>query len=391
MRESILLQFPVSEYENRLAKLVKKMDEGGINAVIFTSDENTYYFSGFRSIVWASKVSTPGVLVVTRDGDMMIASSKNGRETVKVTSCVEDIRYYGVDSPYENYSDAILNIIREKKLEKGKIALELGTGHKMHLNHYDRTDLFKGLSDSEIVDCAGFVWDIRMIKSELEIEKLRTCCRINIEGMKKGFKELTEGMSELDLYRNIVQEYFRLGAEFTLPLGVRAGKERYSQGNSPPSERPIGKGEIILVDGGPVYKGYFSDIIREAVIGSPTAYQLDMFNAAREACYVGIDKVKPGVPINEVAEAVDEYMDNSRYAHINVYKNWCGHAIGVGVHEYPMLDIQTTTVLEPGMVFAIEPYFYEENVGSLGIEENILVTETGCDILTPLDSNLMIL
>jgi Xaa-Pro aminopeptidase len=200
-----------------------------------------------------------------------------------------------------------------------------------------------------------------------------------------------EGITEDELYRIIAQEYFKLGAQQTLRLGIRAGVERYSQANCPPSDRPIGRGEIILIDGGPIYKGYYSDIIREAVIGKPTDYQLEMFNVAREACYKGIDAIKPGVPINEVVKVVDDYMDNSKFADINVYKNWCGHSIGVGVHEFPMLDSNTTTILQPGMTFAIEPYIYEYGVGSLGIEENILVTETGCEILTPSNSELMIL
>lgn len=393
MRQSLLLEFPVEEYQKRLNKLIKQMNIKGVNAVILTSDENTYYFSGFKSIVWASKVSTPGVLVITKDGDMMIASSKNGRETVRVTSCVEDIRYYGKDSPYDKYVNAILSILKEKKLLKGKIGLELGVGHKMHLNHYDREDLFKELSheNSEIFDAAEILWEVRMIKSELEIEKLRTCCKINSEAIEKGLRTVKEGTTELELYRSILQEYFHLGAEFALPIGVRAGKERYSQGNCPPSSRPIGRGDIILVDGGPVYKGYYSDIIREAVIGNPTNYQLEMFNTAREACYVGIEKIKPGVPINEVCQAVDEYMDRSKFVHINVYKNWCGHSIGVGVHELPMIDINTTISLQPGMVFAIEPYIFEEGVGSLGIEENVLVTEKGYEILSTSNSELMIL
>ncbi|MPN39618.1 Methionine aminopeptidase [bioreactor metagenome] len=97
------------------------------------------------------------------------------------------------------------------------------------------------------------------------------------------------------------------------------------------------------------------------------------------------------MPIKEVVKVVDDFMDNSKFSEINVYKNWCGHSIGVGVHEFPMLDSKTDTILQPGMTFAIEPYIYEYGVGSLGIEENILVTETGCEILTPSNSELMIL
>lgn len=390
MRQSLMLEFPVSEYESRLQKLQKQMESKNIDAVILTSDENTFYFSGFNSIVWDSKVSTPGVVIIAKDGVMVLATTKGGAETARVTSCIEDIRVYGKEE-YPTYAKAITSLLRDKGIIKGRIGLELGEGHKMHLNYSASQDLFNELKDAEIVDAAEILWNIRSIKSSLEIERIRKSCDINIKGIQKGLDSVYEGMTEDELYRTIAQEYFRLGAQRILPLGIRAGVERYSQGNCPPSYRPIGKGEIILIDGGPVYRGYYSDIIREAVIGKPTDYQLEMFNVAREACYKGIEAIKPGVPINEVVKVVDDFMDNSKFAEINVYKNWCGHSIGVGVHEFPMLDSKTSTILQPGMIFSIEPYIYEYGVGSLGIEENILVSQTGYEILTPSNSELMIL
>jgi len=391
MKKGLILDLPLSEYQERLNKLIQQMDKEDLVAVIFTSDENTYYFSGFRSIVWASKVSTPGVLVITKDGDMAITTSKSGRGTAKATSCVEDIRYYGQDSKYQTYAQSIASVLKEAGIKKGRIGFEIGNGNKMHLNHQDREALFSELKDFEIADASDSVWKVRGVKSFLEVERIRKCCEINIKSIKKGFDAVVEGMTELEVYRNILQEYFRLGAEHTLPLGLRAGKERYSQSNCPPSDRPIGRGAIILVDGGPLYKGYYSDIIRQAVIGRPTDYQLEMFNIARDACYAGIDAVKPGIPLGEVCRAVNEFIAKSKFADLYTGKDWCGHSIGVGVHEFPMLDIHTDIQLEPGMVFAIEPSLYKEGIGSLGIEENILVTENGCEILTPSNSELKIL
>ena len=391
MKKGLILDLPLSEYQQRLNQLIQQMDKENLVAVIFTSDENTYYFSGFRSIVWASKVSTPGVLVITKNSDMAICTSKSGRATAKATSCVEDIRYYGQDSKYQTYAQSIASVLKEGGIKKGRIGFEIGSGNKMHLHHKDREALFSKLKDFEIADASDSVWKVRGVKSVLEIERIRKCCEINIKGIEKGFDSVVEGMTELEVYRNILQEYFRLGAEHTLPLGLRAGKERYSQSNCPPSDRPIGRGDIILVDGGPLYKGYYSDIIRQAVIGRPTDYQLEMFNVARDACYVGIGAVEPGKSIKEVCKAVDDFMANSKFAEIYSGKNWCGHSIGVGVHEFPMLDIHTDIPLEPGMVFAIEPSLYKEGIGSLGIEENILVTKNGCEILTPSNSELKIL
>ena len=387
MRDSLLSLFPAAEYEQRLEKIVAQMHAHGMDALILTSDENTYYFSGFRSIVWCSKVSTPGVLVITDDGSAAIATTKGGAETVRVTSAVEDIRCYGTEE-YPTYAKAIVSLLAEKGKLQGRVGMEFGTGHKMHLNYDMTQDLFHELRGAAMVDAAEILWNVRSIKSPLEIAAIRKACDINIKAMERGFDQVRTGTTEQELNSMIMEEYYRLGAESSLALGIRAGAERYSQGNCPPSRRPIQEGEIILVDGGPCYDGYVSDIIREAVIGRPTEYQQEMFDVAREACYRGIEAMKPGRPIHEVVKVVDDFMDGSKFAEINVYRHWCGHSIGVGVHEYPMLDSSTCTELVPGMVFSIEPYIFQENVGSLGIEENVLITERGAELLTPSNSEL---
>jgi Xaa-Pro dipeptidase len=108
MKQSPMLKFPVKEYADRLARIVAEMQRDHLDALILTSDDNTFYFSGFQSIVWDSKVSTPCVLVITKDGAMTIATSRSGRETAGYTSCVEDIRFYthdgGKDGGYPSFA-----------------------------------------------------------------------------------------------------------------------------------------------------------------------------------------------------------------------------------------------------------------------------------------------
>ena len=395
MRQSMMLKFPLKEYEDRLRKIGLEMGKRGLDALILTSDDNPFYFCGFQSIVWDSKVSTPCVLVITRNGDMAISTSRSGRETAKVTSCVEDIRFYtrdgGKDGGYATFAKTITSLLVEKKLAGGRIGMEFTNGTKMHLTHLQREDLFKELAGAELVDCSDALWAVRSIKSSLEINFLRKCCRINHEGISAGYAAVHEGMTELELYRTIVIDYFRKGADRSLLLGIRAGNDRYSQGNCPPSDRPIGRGEIILVDGGPICDGYYSDIIRQGVVGKPTERQLDMFNVARDACYAGIEAMRPGERIGDVCVAVDDFIARSPYAEFSAAKGHCGHSIGTGVHEFPMLDADCDLLLLPGMVFAIEPFFFQNNVGSLGIEENLLITETGYENLTPSPSGMIII
>jgi Xaa-Pro aminopeptidase len=390
----MMLKFPLDEYADRQKRILVEMEQRGIDALILTSDDNTFYFCGFQSIVWDSKVSTPCVLVITKHGDMMIATSRSGRETAKVTSCIEDIRFYtrdgGKDGGYQSFAKTITSLLVEKRLDSGRIGMEFTNGTKMHLTHLQREDLFKELSCAELVDCSAALWAVRSIKSAAEIGYLRQCCRINHESIAAGFAGVHQGMTELELYRSIVIEYFRKGAERSLLLGIRAGSDRYSQGNCPPSDRPIGRGEIILVDGGPICNGYYSDIIREGVVGKPSDRQLDMFNVARDACYAGIEVMRPGTRIGDVCVAVDGLIERSSYAAFTAAKGHCGHSIGTSVHEFPMLDADCDMILQPGMVFAIEPYFFQDGVGSLGIEENILITESGYENLTPSPSGLIV-
>lgn len=389
MRNSFMLSFPISEYKKRMDNLIAIMQRDGINAVIFTGDNNTFYFTGFQSIVWDSKVSTPGVVVVTDDGSISLSTTKGGVETAKVTSCVEDIRFTG-DGGYPALDESVTSLLREKGLINKRIGLELGYGHKLHLNYANQQALFRQLRDAEIVDFSDQLWEMRGIKSPLELERLRIASKINSRAIEKCFREIRPGMTEDELFRRITAEYYLTGAERALPLGLRAGVERYSQGNCPASERPIGRNEMILVDGGPAYKGYYSDIIRQAMIGRPTDYQLSLFNTAREAAYVGIAAIKPGVTMRSICETVFSFIQGTKYAHLHPTLRGYGHSIGLNVHEAPMLACEDT-VIAPGMVLAIEPEIFEAGMGSMGVEENVIVTETGCEIISDTDSNLMIL
>ena len=146
-----MLSFPLEEYRKRLDKLIAIMHRDGVNAVIFTSDNNTFYFSSFQSIVWTSKVSTPGVVVVTDDGDMALCTTKGGVETAKMTSLVEDIRYTGIGG-YETLAKCIASVLQEKNLLGSRIGLELGYGHKLHFNYANQQAMFEELKNATIVD-----------------------------------------------------------------------------------------------------------------------------------------------------------------------------------------------------------------------------------------------
>lgn len=397
MQKSMMLEFPVEEYEARIEKLVNGLQKRGMDAILLSSKENTRYFAGLQSIVWDSKIAVPGLLIVTANGDMTIISSTSNQPTVKVTSCLnpEDLLAYSrTNEPGfpDTFPKAIAYALEKFKVNKGKIGMEIGTGFRVSMSYSDQQDLFHRIPDAQIVDAAELLWEIRRVKSPREIEVMRKVCEINVASYKKGFESIECGKTtEEELYRIMCAESILLGAENILPLGIRCGQERYSQGNCPPSKRVIGlkEGEMMLVDGGPCYMGYYSDIIRQAVSGKPSARQQEIYDIAVEGNNLGLATVKPGIPAREVCKTVDDFFSSRGMDSYNRCKGWMGHGVGLDVHELPTLSMDCDTILVPGMVMALEPELFDAQLGVFGIEQNFVVTETGCELLTPAPKELL--
>ncbi|MBY9078495.1 aminopeptidase P family protein [Paenibacillus sp. HN-1] len=395
MRQSNMLEFPLEEYKNRMKKLLTAIRENEWDAVILTNKENMRYFTGYQLIVWGSGISKPACVIITKDGDVTMITGYTNRDALRATSWVEDVVVWdrlGRNGALADLPEAIHDVLVRKGVDKGRIGMETGVGFRLHLHMSDYNKLMGRLTDAAIVDAGPAIWEIRVIKSALEIERVRMACKINIQAYEAAFQAIRFGMTEMELYRVISQAMIAYGADEVFPMGIRAGVERYAQSNCPPGDRPIREGEIILIDGGPGYRGYFSDIIREAVIGEPTSRQQELYNIALAACEKGLEHMKPGMKCGEVCSLVDSFVDEQGYGdYYDLYRGWIGHSVGMSIHEMPAVELGSEVVLQPGMVFAIEPTIYEEGVGMFTVEENILITDTGCEVLTPISRELRIL
>lgn len=396
MREPMIAEFPLEEYRQRLNKLINGMHQQGMDAVILSSKENVRYFVGLRSIVWDSKIAVPGVLIINANGDMTIVSSASNQPTVIATTVLspETLISYSAsakDGPH-TFSEGMAYAIEKLGLKSARVGMELGTGFRLQFPYPNQQAVFSLLSQAEVLDAGPLLWKIRRIKSTAEIAILRRACEINSLAYEKGFSSIVCGKTtESELNQIIVMESFRLGAEGMCPLGIRCGLERYPQGNCPPSDRIIGlqEGEMMLVDGGPCYKGYYSDIIRQAVSGKPTDRQRTLFHIAAEGNILGLSMICPGLPIREVTNAIDKFYADKGFDNLNRSRGWTGHGIGLDVHELPTIDQGCEEVFEPGMVMSLEPELFDPTCGVFGVEQNFLVTETGCEVLTLVPTDLI--
>ncbi|MBT5875843.1 MAG: M24 family metallopeptidase, partial [Candidatus Latescibacteria bacterium] len=131
--------------------------------------------------------------------------------------------------------------------------------------------------------------------------------------------------------------------------------------------------------------------IRQAIIGPPTSRQSDLYNVAVDTCYTGLDLIREGAIPEEISRTVDSFAERSRFSAHYRSAGWCGHSLGLTVHEPPMIEVGNRRPLQAGNVLAIEPDFLEEGVGVFGIEQNVLVKEDGYELLSPVDHGLWVI
>jgi len=166
------------------------------------------------------------------------------------------------------------------------------------------------------------------------------------------------------------------GKRSALPHGKASGKQ-------------IEKGDFILIDFGSGFQGYHSDQTRTLVCGNPSLEQQKIYRIVKEAHDRAIEKIRPGIPIGEVDTAAREYIRNQGYG--EYFGHGTGHGIGLAVHEDPLVNSENKGLLQEGMVFTIEPGIYIPNWGGVRIEDMVLVTPHGAEVLTYLPRELKVI
>jgi Xaa-Pro dipeptidase len=385
-------EFPVEEYRRRYARAVRLMDEEGLDALLLTHELNVRYFTGYLTILWESRFRSL-VALLPRDVEKGPTLILPGQETGNAlgTSWVPDRILYPDQEPVVPH---LVQALRDKGLEGGRIGMELGFGTRLGMTQEDFSAFRSAVPSAEIIDAATIAQTVRMVKSPAEVERIRRACEISQAAIRAGFTALRPGMTEKELAAILGSTMYAEGAELgSRPtfLTVDAYPGRRKMVNSIASDHRIAEGEMVMVDGGATHGGYATDFIRQACLGEPTPDQRRWFDVAVEANDAAIAAIRPGAAGADVYEAglaVFEKHGLSRYNVLNIV----GHGTGMEIHELPWLGergavYSSETVLEPGMVFCVEPVIAgmdgpDWNAGIFIVEDKVLVTQTGHEVLT---------
>jgi Xaa-Pro aminopeptidase len=228
---------------------------------------------------------------------------------------------------------------------------------------------------------AGWVEELRMVKSPDEIARVRRSVEVNSRAFEQAAARLRPGVTERDFAAELEYRMRRLGAEKPAFETLVAGGARSALPHAQPTAAPLRSGDLVVVDMGAFVDGYASDMTRMLYLGRPGAKVKRTYRAVLEAQLAAIDAVRAGVPAARVDRAARAVLKSHGLDRFFVHST--GHGLGLEIHEPPSLRAREKTPLQAGMAITIEPGVYLEGWGGIRIEDTVLVTGTGCEILTP--------
>jgi Xaa-Pro aminopeptidase len=350
----------LTEFHQRCRDIAARLPDLKADCLLVSSAANVRYLSGFAGSN-GLMLLTPRETHFFTDPRYAIEASENVSAKVHV-----------VKGPLSGGAAAV---IKRKRLKK--IAFEsTSTLYDEYVRLQEQLSL-----GASLVPAGKIVEERRMIKSESEIATIRESVRVNSEAYERVLKRVRPGVRELDIAAEIEYQMKMLGAEKPSFDTIVATGRRTALPHAHPGDYRLGANELLLIDMGASLHGYSSDMTRVAHVGRVSGRIREMYRAVLEAQLAGIDAVRAGTTAGQVDSVTRNVLKKYRLDKAFVHST--GHGLGLEIHEMPRLGKKDPTTLQAGMAVTIEPGVYVEGVGGIRIEDTVLVTQTGCEILTP--------
>ncbi|HET8529133.1 MAG TPA: Xaa-Pro peptidase family protein [Gaiellaceae bacterium] len=346
------------------------LGDAGLDAVVATSREALIYTAGaappslrtVRQRLAASIVPATGeteAVVVSVDAQLM-------RERMwadRVTAYVE----------FEQHPmQAAAAALQRAGLDGGRLGVELTA---LSVEAHDV--LRRSLPNAELVPVDELLAGLRVVKTPAEIDAIRRIGRAAEEIAARACRSVGAGDTERDLGNAISEAFAAAGGDELTMLVVGAG-ERSSHPNAPPTSRTLQAGDVVRLDVIGTSGGYHCDVARTAVVGEPREEVVRVYELLESVHERALEAVRPGV---QSAEVYRIYRDAMEAAELPPY-HFVGHGLGITLHEEPFVHAQTSVPLEPGMVLCIEPLTMIEGEFGVQIEDELVVTDDGCELIT---------
>ncbi len=332
-------------------------------------DDNFFYVTGLTHGLFEGSLA-----ILFPDGKMDLIVTQLEAETAEKTDA--NVKVYKDEN---EFYEILKNFISSRK--------NIGLNFK-GISHRDFLKIRKKLSNSNFTDISDSIAKTRLVKDEIEIKLIRDACKITDKVMENIPQIVHDGICEYELAAEIDYLIQKNGAdksafETISSFGKNTSQPHYTHGDS-----KLNNGDFILCDFGACFRKYNSDITRTFIFGKASNIQKEMYEVVLEAQSIGFNNIKPGVKAFEVHEAVDSYIQGTKFKGRFIHST--GHSLGLSVHDNSTrLSSNCSTLLEDNMVFTVEPGVYIPGLGGVRIEDDVLIKSDGVELLTKSSRNLI--
>ncbi|HUS04690.1 MAG TPA: Xaa-Pro peptidase family protein [Bryobacteraceae bacterium] len=355
------------EYANRRRRAGARLPEWKLESLLITGLANIRYLTGFTG--------SNGLVLLTPEAATLYTDPRYTIQAGEETDCGVKIVAKG------SLVAAAAHQISRAKLKR--IGFE-----KNRLSYSGYSELQQFLKLGETLEpVASPIEQQRMIKSEAEIELIRRSVLTNSKAFDQAIRKIKPSTTESKLAAELEYQMRRFGAEKPAFETIVAAGARTALPHAQPKPVAIGD-RLLLVDMGAMQDGYCSDMTRMLHVGQPHGRARKLFRAVLEAQLAAVDVVRANVTAGSVDGAARKVL--KAHGLDKAFVHSTGHGLGLEIHEPPRLGRSDNTVLRAGMVITIEPGAYLEGLGGVRIEDTVLVTSRGCEVLTSTEKILFI-
>jgi len=345
---------------SRLKRLRQILDASGASALLETHLPNIYYLCGFSG--------DSGALLVDQASATLFT---DGRFTIQAKEETSGVRVHIHKGPL---LEAVGEHLRKRKRQKVAVP-------SSHLTLAAWKTLRKAAGGNyKWVATDGLVESLRVVKDADEIDRIRESAHVGSEVMEEAIRLIRPGVTELDIAAEIGYRMRRKGASGESFEAIVAAGPRSALPHARPTARRIGKNELVVLDLGAILRRYCSDLTRTVYVGKAPLQVRQWYDAVLQAQAAARDAVKPGATCGAVDAAARNVLQHKGLGRYFVHST--GHGIGLEIHEDPRIARDQKKLLHAGNIVTLEPGVYMEGVGGIRIEDDVLVTPRGAEILT---------
>ena len=346
--------------EDRLTRVRGYLEDERADALLVTKPANVRYLSGFSGS-W-------GVLYITQDYAELIT---DGRYIVQAQ---EETKGWPGEIHIVSQGETLSKRVAQLAPKR------LGIEKSVTLEVY--TKLVDTLNDTKVFPVEGWIEKLRMVKAPEEIELLKAAIEAAEEAFVAVFDDPPLGSKEFEIAAELEYQMRKLYGALPAFETIVAVGERAAMPHAQPSHEVWTGDKPLLVDMGAVLNGYHSDFTRVVLPENPTPKALEVFNAVEEALCAAVDAARPGMKASELDAVARKVLENRGLA--KYFTHSLGHGVGLEIHEGPSISPSSEVELEEGMVFTIEPGVYIPGQVGIRLEEMVMLTSTGSQVLTSL-------